>query len=188
MICSGVLPAVLAGGLGRGTDSGLVPIGADRGRGDLKMDHQESRARSRSRTLALALFAVCTGWQATIGVLWLTTGQTLPTVNIRWVRGITAEDRSRAEKDLSLVVHQSKEPGTKSYFLLDPTEQNLRRIVLLPFVEDTAFINRGTFSLEGAPSVRMWFGDRHTMPWLLGSLYLSLFGCLTSGVILAPRD
>ena len=131
-----------------------------------------------------ALFAVCATWLVTVGVLWLTTGRTVPTVNVRWVSGIVDESRSTAERDLSLVLHEPSSPDTASYFLTDANPSNVERIVLHPLVEDTAGLNRGSFALEDPQYVRMWIGDRFTTLRRPALLYLSVFGCLFSGAIL----
>ena len=74
-----------------------------------------------------------------------------------------------------------EEPGTVSYFLLDTSAQTVQRIVAHPLIEDTAFINRGTFALENAPAARTWLGHRFTTLWPFVLLYVSLFGCLIAG-------
>jgi hypothetical protein len=112
----------------------------------------------------------------------------LPTINVRWVPGLTGEQRSATEDELSLVWHEPKEPGTANYFVIDASQQNLQRIVVHPLIEDTAFINRSSFVLERQPSARMWVGHQFKTPWPSALLYLSLFGCLMSGVLLILRD
>lgn len=147
-----------------------------------------AQRKFQSRTLFLAAFAICAAWPSTLAILWLTTGKMVPTVNVRWVPGITSEQRSRTEGELSLVWYEPKEPRTVSYFLIDENQENLKRIIVHPLVEDTASINRGTFVLEHPPHARMWVGRRFTTPWPSAMLYLSLVGCLISGVLLGLRD
>jgi hypothetical protein len=124
----------------------------------------------------------------TLAVLWVTTGEKVPTIHVRWVSGITGEQRSRAERELSLVWCEPKETGTARYFLIDANKHSLEQIVVHPLVEDTHFINRGTFILENAPYGRMWVGDRFTSPWPSALLYVSLIGCLICGGVIGLRD
>jgi hypothetical protein len=118
----------------------------------------------------------------------VTTGEEVPTINVRWAPGIADEQRSRAERELSLFWYEPQAPGTVRYFLIDANKQSLEQIVRHPLVEDTHFINRGTFVLENAPRARMWVGDRFRSPWPLAFLYVSLIGCLISGVVIGLRN
>lgn len=120
--------------------------------------------------------------------MWLATGKTVPTINVRWVPNVSDEQRSQTERDLSLVWQESKEPRTVSYFLMETNQQNLENIVRHPLVEDTAFIDRASFVLNNPPSARTWIGDRFTSPWPSGLLYMSLLGCLIAGAALGLRD
>jgi len=147
-----------------------------------------TRGRSRSYRPALLALVVCALWPTAVGLMWLTTGRTVPTINVRWVPAVSDEQRSQAERDLSLVWHESKEPRTVSYFLMETNQQNLEQIVRHPLVEDTAFIDRGSLVLTNPPSARTWIGDRLTSPWPSGVFYMSLFGCLISGVTLLLKD
>jgi hypothetical protein len=117
----------------------------------------------------------------------VTTGEKVPTINVRWVAGTTGEQQSRAERELSLVWCEPKEPRTMTYFILDANRHSLEQIVVHPLVEDTHFINRGTFVLENAPLARMWVGDRFTSPWPSALLYVSLIGCLICGGVMGLR-
>ena len=142
--------------------------------------------RSENR-LAFAALVVCAIWPMTVAVMWLATGRTVPTINVRWVPNVSDEQRSQIEQELSLVWQQAKEPRTVSYFLMETNQQNLEKIVRHPLVEDTAFIDRASFVLSNPPGARTWIGDRFTSPWLSGLLYGSLFGCVISGVMLGAR-
>jgi hypothetical protein len=133
-------------------------------------------------------FAICAAWPITLAILWVTTGERVHTIDVRWVSGMTGEQRSRAERELSLVWCEPKEPGTMRYFLIDESKHSLEQIVAHPLVEDTHYINRGTFTLENAPHARMWAGDRFTSPWPSALLYVSLIGCLISGGVIGLRD
>jgi hypothetical protein len=144
--------------------------------------------RKKSTAWIRAVFVTCAIWPITLVVLWLTTGESVPTVNVRWVSGVNDQRRFEAEQDLSLVWFEPKEPGTVSYFLMDANAENVRRIVAHPLIEDTAFINRGTLVLENAPTARAWVGDRFTTLWPFALLYVSLFGCLIAGVELTLGD
>ena len=147
-----------------------------------------SQDRIGSSTLMRVAFLLCAIWPVSMALLWLGTGRTVPTVNIRWVSSITGEQRLQAERDLAIVWHEPKEPGTVTYFLPDTDTPNFLRIVTHPLVEDTAFINRRTGVLEDPPYARMWMGDRFTTPWPSALLYASLFGCAIIGVRTVLRD
>jgi hypothetical protein len=147
-----------------------------------------TQGRIRSNRLGLAALVICAIWPITLGILWLVTGRTVPTINVRWVPGVPDEQRSQAERDLSLIWLEPKEPRTVTYFLMDAGEQKLEQIVRHPLIEDTAFIDRATFVLTNAPAARTWMGDRFTTPWPSALLYVSLVGCLISGVVLVLRD
>ena len=123
----------------------------------------------------------------TLAILWVTTGKKVPTINVRWVPGITDEQRSRAERELSLIWYEPKEPGTARYFLIDGSKHSLEQIVGHPLVADTHFINRGTFVVENAPRARVWVGDRCTSPLPSALLYVSLIGCVISSVVIGLR-
>jgi hypothetical protein len=144
--------------------------------------------RSRSYRPALAALLICAIWPVTLGLMWLATGKRVPTINLRWVPGVSDEERSETEQDLSLVWREPKEPRTVAYFLMDTNQQNLEKIVRHPLVEDTAFIDRASFVLHDPPTARTWIGDRFTSPWPAGLFYVSLFGFLISVVRLVLRD
>lgn len=143
--------------------------------------------RSRTKTLAVT-FVICAAWPITLAIFWATTGEKVPTINVRWVSGITGEQRSRAERELSLFWYESKEPGTVRYFLIDANTYSLEQIVGHPLVADTHYINRGTFVLENAPRERMWIGDRFTSPLPSVLLYVSLIGYVLSSVMIGLRE
>lgn len=139
------------------------------------------------RTPAIALLATCSAWLLTLIVLWFTTGRLAPTIHVRWVPDTTNEQRGSAETRLSLVLHETREPTTASYFLLDTDPPNLKRIVLHPFVEDTQFINRGSFALANPPQNHMWIGDRFAILRSRSLLYLSILGWIASlAVLIVP--
>ena len=124
----------------------------------------------------MAACAVCAIWPGILGLLWITTNQTVPLVKVRWVPGIADDTRSATERDLSLVWRESNEPRTVTYRLLDASAENIRRIVQHPLVEDTAFIDRATYALSDPPTERTWAGDRFTTRWSWALLYARLFG------------
>lgn len=139
------------------------------------------------RTIALIIFAVSACWLAAVAVMWMA-GTNVPTVNVRWKAGISDAERAKAETYLTLVLHEPKEPGTNNYFILDTSAHNVGALVQHPLIEDTAFIDRGSFTLDNPPAGRMWLGTRFSKTLLLGSLYLSIFGFLTGGIALAPEN
>ena len=137
-------------------------------------------SNSPLRTPAIALLATCSAWLITLTVFWFTTGQLALTIHVRWVPDTTNGQRGRAETELSLVLHETREPSTASYFLLNTEPPNLKRIVLHPFVEDTAFIDRGSFALEHPPQNHMWIGDQFVILQSRSLLYLSILGWVVS--------
>jgi hypothetical protein len=143
---------------------------------------------TNSIVLTRAVFLICAFWPIALVTLWLTTGEVVPTVNVRWASGVSDRQRFEAEHDLSLVWYEPKEPGTVRYFLLDTSAQTVQRIVAHPLIEDTAYINRGTFALDNPPAARTWVGDRFTTLWPFVLLYVSLFGCLIAGAELMLGD
>lgn len=137
-----------------------------------------------SRWLAWTILSVCGAWLVVTGALWLVTGTSLPTINVRWGPSVTADQRVQLEQELSLVLHEPGNERTGRYFVTRSDAETLKRIVVHPLVEDTAFVSRSTFVLEGAPYVRTWIGDRMTLLkqpslWLLG-----LLGVLASAATL----
>jgi hypothetical protein len=123
----------------------------------------------------------------TLGILFFATSRAVSNINIRWVPGITEEQRLQAERDLSVVWHEAREPRTVTYFLLDADLANLRKIVTHPLVEDTAFINRGTLVLENSPPAIMWIGNQFSTVWTSALLYGSLIGCVISAALIVLR-
>jgi hypothetical protein len=125
----------------------------------------------------------CAIWPVIIGLLWVTTARTVPSIKVRWVPGVADGTRSASERDLSLVWRAPNEPRTVTYLLMDSNPGNIRRIVHHPLVEDTAFIDRAAYTVMNAPLERTWAGDRFTASWPWALLYASLFGlfgCLIS--------
>lgn len=134
----------------------------------------------RTEKFTRAAFVVCAIWPVILGLLWVTTARTVPSIKVRWVPGVADGTRSAAERDLSLVWRAPNEPRTVTYLLMDSNAENIRRIVHHPLVEDTAFIDRAAYTLTNAPTERTWAGDRFA-PWPRVLLYASafgLFGCL----------
>ena len=150
----------------------------------LSVAQQERTASSR---LARVAFLVCALWPVTMGILFFATSKAVSNINIRWVPRITEEQRLQAERDLSVVWHEAREPRTVSYFLLDADQANLRKIVTHPLVEDTAYINRETLVLENSPPAIMWIGNRFSKVWPSMLLYGSLIGCVISAALIVRR-
>ena len=119
----------------------------------------------RPQKLTRAALLVCAIWPVIIGVLWATTARTVPLIKVRWVPGVADGTRSATERDLSLVWRDSTEPRTVTYLLTDSDQENVRRIVHHPLVEDTAFIDRATYALSNPPMERTWAGERFTTRW-----------------------
>src|SRR5688572_20641909 len=146
-------------------------------------------ARGRSadvrpfRPLVLAAWVLCAIWPSIVGILWLTTNTTVPPVKVRWAPGVADDTRADAERDLSLVWRAQDEPRTVTYVVMDSNAENIRRIVQHPLVEDTAFIDRTSYTLSHPSTMRTWAGDRFTGSWPWTLLYASLsglFACLIS--------
>ena len=140
-----------------------------------------------SRPFTLAAVVVCAVWPCIMGLLWVTTGRTVPLIKVRWVPGVADSTRSTTERDLSLVWRAPNEPRTVTYLLMDSNPENIRRIVHHPLVEDTGFIDRVAYTLTNAPSERTWAGDRFTTPWPWALLYAGLFGLFGCLMVLLYR-
>jgi hypothetical protein len=141
----------------------------------------------RSSALAWVAFLLCAVWPIAMGILFVFTTKAVSTINIRWVTGITDAQRQQAECELSVVWQEAREPRTVRYFLTDADQANLRKIVMHPFVEDTAYINRGTLVLEDAPPALMWIGSQFSTAWPWVLLYTSLIGCVISAALIVRR-
>jgi hypothetical protein len=143
---------------------------------------------SGGRLLAKSVLYVCGAWLVIVGILYVATGSTLPTINVRWAPSVTAEQRMQLEQQFSLVLQEPGNQRTGRYFVTDPTVENLKQIVISPMVEDTAFVSRSTFVLEGAPQVHMWMGDRVRILKNLVLLGLCVIGVVASaGTLLFRR-
>jgi hypothetical protein len=140
-----------------------------------------------SSTVPWVALLVCAVWPITMGILFFATSKAVPTINIRWVTGITEAQRQQAERELSVVWQEAREPRTVRYFLVDADQANLRRIVMHALVEDTAYINRGTLVLEDAPPALMWIGNQFSRAWPSVLLYTSLIGCVISAALIVRR-
>ena len=143
--------------------------------------------RSLPRWVAWPVFVVCGAWLLAIGILWVVTGKTVPTINVRWAASVTSQQRVQTERELSIVLREPQRDRTGIYFVPQADKETLKKIVLHPLVEDTAFVGRRTFELEHAPSARMWLGDRYRFLKRSDLMYLSALGCLiASAVLLLP--
>jgi hypothetical protein len=140
-----------------------------------------------SSTLPWVAFLVCAVSPITMGILFFATSKAVSTINIRWVTGITEAQRQQAERELSVVWQEAREPRTVRYFLIDADQANLRKIVVHSLVEDTAYINRGTLVLEDAPPALMWIGSQFSTAWPSVLLYTSLIGCVISAASIVRR-
>ena len=143
-----------------------------------------------SRPFTLAACVVCAIWPGIVGILWMTTSRTVPLVKVRWVPGVADDTRAATERDLSLVWRAPDDARTVSYLLMDSNAENIGRIVQHPLVEDTAFIDRATYTLSNPPRARTWAGDRvpGSWPWtLLSASLLGLFVCVLS-LLYRARD
>lgn len=143
--------------------------------------------RSIPRWLAWPALIVCGSWLLGIGLLWVVTSKSVPTINVRWAPSVTSRQRVQAERELSIVLREPKEDRTGIYFVARSDPETLRRIVLSPLVEDTAFVGRRTFALEHPPYARMWIGDRYRFLKRTDLLYLSALGAVVAlAVLLLP--
>ena len=136
---------------------------------------------------ARVVLVLSCGWMALVVGLWVGTRHPQPTVNVRWKATASARERSSAARDLSLLLDTPRDEGTGTYFVLDASRDTIRRIVLHPLIEDTAFIDRGTFTLRRAPTAPMWAGDRFPIVTRPAIFYLAFVGAVVSGVILLAR-
>lgn len=139
------------------------------------------------RWLPKGILCISAAWLVVTGMLWMVTGKSLPTINVRWSPSVTAEQRRQLEQDFSLVLQEPGNERTGRYFVTDPSQENLKRIVVHPQVEDTAFVSRSTFVLEGAPTVHTWIGDRVRILKNPLVLYASILGLVASAAALVVR-
>lgn len=150
-------------------------------------DREQDQTQSGARTLAIALFVICAAWLVLVGMLRLTTATPVPVVNIRWAKHASVEQRKNLARDLLLVLDEPKDGDTVAYFVLDSSVNNLKRIVINPLIEDTAYIDRNAYILEHAPSGYLWIGSRYPSLKSHGLIYVCLTGCILSGVALELR-
>ena len=136
--------------------------------------------RSIPRWLAWPVLLVCGSWLLVTGLLWVATSTSVPTINVRWAPSVTSRQRVQAERELSIVLREPKEDRTGIYFVPRSDPEILRKIVLSPLVEDTAFVGRRSFALDHPPYARMWIGDRYRFLKRTDLLYLSALGCLVA--------
>ena len=129
--------------------------------------------------MALVLSFACAAWLVIVAILWQTTARMVPTVNVRWVENVSDAQKTATEQELSLVPHETLGPNTVNYFLVDTAQENTKRIVVHPLIEDTAFISRGSFMLENPPLARMWLGHRFKVLASPVLLVVVGLGCLT---------
>ena len=140
--------------------------------------------RSIPRWLAWPVLIVCGAWLLGTGLLWIVTSRSVPTINVRWARSVTSRQRVQAERELSIVLREPKEDRTGVYFVPRSDPATLKKIVLSPLVEDTAFVGRRTFDLQNAQYAHMWIGDRYRFLKRTDLMYLSVLGCLVAGAVL----
>ena len=114
----------------------------------------------------------------------MVTSQSVPTINVRWAHSVTSRQRVQAERELSIVLHEPKEDRTGIYFVPRSDPETLKKIVLSPLVEDTAFVGRRTFDLQNAQYAHMWIGDRYRFLKRTDLMYLSVLACLVAGAVL----
>jgi hypothetical protein len=96
------------------------------------------------------------------------------TVNVRWIAGISAEQRGESEQRLGLGQGRLSEGTTWIYELLKPTAEDLEAITLEPIVEDTHGFDRETFELPPSRAVQ-------------GSLPLGIWTAIAAGLVLLIR-
>jgi len=130
-----------------------------------------------------AVTATCAAWVIGVTVMWVL-AKPLPIVNVRWVDNVPTATRAETERALSLIPRGVDQTATGRYFLNSADNDILKRIVQHPLVEDTAFIDRGSYVLDHPRYERMWIGDRFRKPWLTWSFYAAILGGMLAAVIL----
>jgi hypothetical protein len=68
-------------------------------------------------------------------------------IHVRWASAVTADQRGRLERELSLASGTYREGRTWSYALRDRSPQQIERLVRHPSVEDTHYLDRENFTL-----------------------------------------
>jgi hypothetical protein len=71
-------------------------------------------------------------------------------VHVRWQASVDASERQRLEARLRLADGERLAGSTWRYDLVDPSPNAIRALVLDPAVEDTHYIDRSRFALDGA--------------------------------------
>ena len=109
-----------------------------------------------------------------------------PRVGVRWLEGVGESDRETLEDrhDLRNGVGDGR---TWQYQLGDISQENIRALVEDPAVEDTAYIDRDTFSSEGRDiRVTVWypFRDLVDRPLDLLRMHRSLWLLVAGGILL----
>jgi hypothetical protein len=114
------------------------------------MSVAESPVDDRRRTSAWLLLigvAFTVGAVATYSVLRAAFGDRPAHINVRWSPATTPDAQHRLEQQYRLTYGQRTEGRTFSYDLTDLSRNNIRAMVLDPYVEDTHYIHRTAYRI-----------------------------------------
>lgn len=141
----------------------------------------------KSRTSVVGWVAVTlgVGWLALVGFLWIS-GTRTQGIHVRWTTGTTPEVQRQVAKELSLECERPLDGPTWFCAVLDASPETLERVVRHPAVEDTHYLNRGTFFLENAPmaNTRLWAGRKSRIVGSVGLMVLAGLLALAGGSLL----
>lgn len=134
--------------------------------------------------------AVCLGlgWLAAVGMMWMA-GTSTSGIHVRWTAVTSPEQQLQVAKELKLECERSV--GDRTFFcaVLDPQPAVLERVVRHPAVDDTHYLNRGTFVLENPPTAttRLWAGRESPIVGSVGVMLSAGLLALVGGYLLMGR-
>ncbi len=84
-----------------------------------------------------------------------------PRVHVRWVPGLSQDQRASLEQRFALAKGEPRDDQTWGYDLTDPSTERVGALVGDPRVADTHYIERGTARIAAdAPAGTVRLGDR----------------------------
>lgn len=125
-------------------------------------------------TAAVFVVLAVAAWLA-LPAVW---GQGAVRIKVRWKPDVTDAQRAGLETRFHLTVHEHDQATTWTYNLLDPSTDNIERIVRDDAVDDTAHVNRIKFR----PELRQ---DRtRQAPFM--AVAIGILGALAAFVLMRP--
>lgn len=103
------------------------------------------------------------GLLTALAVTYHFTREPAPAIEIRWVDGMTWDERLAIEQRLRLVYPREQHEWTIVYDLVDIRQSNIRELVALRQIEETKHVDRRAFAFPADSPYGvgwMWWGDR----------------------------